>query len=255
MDKEDKKGQQQAAAQTPPEAEKAPEQQAVPEGPQPPEEGKDNGGAEEDKEKSFQERLLKVVGEFPEFGDVLEGVMKGMSPQEAFARYMDLDSMEPPEGAPDYEKIGKAREERQKALGEKKSREEARKKELTGNEQVSIENVRKFQAEKGWDEKTTIEFLDKISALNADMFDGKLTPEHLAVLEKGFNYDKMASQKDKEAQAAAEDAHVAGLNEQIEKKRAGKDNGDGLPRLSNTGAVKQAPKKKLFLAPREEFRV
>ena len=53
---------------------------------------------------------------------------------------------------------------------------------------------------------------------------------------------------------AVRDAEIAGRNEQIAKKRAGKETGDGLPKLSNTGSESTTSKKPMT-PTRKEFRV
>ncbi len=189
--------------------------------------------------KSGQDRLTEAVEEFPELGDMLSGIFKGMDPNEAIARYYDVESMTPPEGAPDFEKIGTAKAERRKGVESRN----ARIKQLEDNQQVSVENVKKFMDSKSWSKDQAIGFLDKITGLQNDLFDGKLSEEHLVILEKGFGYDDMTTEKDKEKDQAYEDGVTAGRNQKIEKKFAGGDTGDGLPKLSNTGGMRKEKKK------------
>jgi hypothetical protein len=193
---------------------------------------------------STQDWLVESIDEFPELGDMLSGIHKGMTPSEAIARYYDMETLTPPEGAPDYEKYQGAMAERKKEVEAKK----ARKKQLEENQQVSVENVKKFMDAKGWDKNKALEFLGKIEGLQADLFDGKLSDNHLAVLEKGFGYDDMVAEKDKEKELAIEDARVAGKNEGIKERRAKKETSDGVPKLTNSASVPDTTKK-----PKDQF--
>lgn len=203
------------------------------------------------KYKSVQDKLAQAVEEFPEFGDMLSGILKGMDPGEAIARYYDIESMTPPEGAPDFEKYASAKAERRKGIDTRN----ARMKQLEENQQVSVENVKKFMDAKGWDKSKALEFLGKIEELQADLFDGKLSDNHLAVLEKGFGYDDMVADKDKEKELAIEDARVAGKNEGIKERRSKQETTDGLPKLANSASVPDttAPPKDQFTTGLEQL--
>ncbi len=188
--------------------------------------------------KSVQDRLKESVEEFPEFGDLLSGVLRGMDPNEAIARYYDVENMAPPEGDPQFEKYNAAKAERRSSI----EAMNARKKQLEDNQQVSVDNVRKFMEAKGWDKDKAIGFLDKVETLQSDLFDGKLSDNHLVVLEKGFGYDDMIAEKDKEKELAVEDAMIAGKNEGIKERRSKQETGDGLPKLANSASVADTTK-------------
>ena len=183
--------------------------------------------------KSVQDRLKESVEEFPEFGDMLAGVLKGMDPNEAIARYYDVENMAPPEGDPQFDKYNTAKAERRSGIDAMNTR----KKQLEDNQQVSVDNVRKFMEAKGWDQQTAIEFLGKLEEIEADLFDGKLSDAHLSVFEKGLGYDNMVAEKDKEKELAIEDARIAGKNEGIKERRSKQETGDGLPKLANSASV------------------
>lgn len=199
---------------------------------------------------NLHDKLLQVVEEFPEFGDALSAILKGMSPDEAIARYFDPENLTPPEDAPDFEKISMAKTERRKQI----EAVNARKSQLLENEQVSVENVKAVMEELGISNEEGQKFLDDITSLQNDLFDGLLSPDHIRVLWKGFAYDPMLAEKDKEIEMAAEDGKIAGRNEQIIKKRIGKDSGDGVPKLGNTGGDSKIPPVKAPII-KEPFRV
>ncbi len=185
----------------------------------------------------IQDKLTDVVEVYPEFGEALNAMIKGMPPAEAVARYIDV--MDAPEGSPDFEAISKARDERKKELAAKKKEQDARAKMLKDNEQVSIDNFKKFKEESGMSDDEAADFLDKLTALQQDMFDGKLTPEHIEVLRKGFAFDK-------EVAKAEETGKVAGRNEQIEKKIKQSEKPDGVPSLKSSTGTQPPKKEKIF---------
>jgi len=182
---------------------------------------------------SFHDDLNEVVEEVPEFGDFLIGLRQGMTPQEAIAAYFDPETLTPPEEAPDNSAYMKAKEGRRKTIEERKEREAQREKNIEG----SAKNIQALAEKRGWDEKKIKEFENKVAGLFNDWADGTLTPASLEVLEKGFSFDTALSDKEREMKEAVEDAKIAGRNEQIEKKRAKKETGDGTPKLSNTGSA------------------
>jgi hypothetical protein len=198
---------------------------------------------------AFHDDLNEVVEEFPEFGDFIIGLRNGLSPQEAIAMYFDPESLTPPEGAPDNEKVQMAKEERRKFLDEQKSK----KAKIDENIQGSMKNIEALAKSRGWDEEKTMAFGDKIAGLFTDWADGQLNPESLEVLEKGFSFDETVAAKDSEKEAAVEDAKVAGRNEQIAKKRMTKETGDGLPKLTNTGSSDKKENKDKFTSGLERI--
>ncbi len=193
---------------------------------------------------STQDWLVESIDEFPELGDMLSGIHKGMTPSEAMARYYDLETLTPPEGAPDYEKYQGAMAERKKEVEAKK----AKKKQLKDNEQVSIQNLNEFIKEEKMEPQKAVEFFDKVIELTSDAFDGMLSKEHMKVLKKGFGYDDMIAEKDKEKELAIEDARVAGKNEGIKERRAKRETSDGVPKLTNSASVPDTTKK-----PKDQF--
>lgn len=200
---------------------------------------------------NLHNKLLQVVEEFPEFGDFLNAVLKGMDPEEAVARYFDAENLTPPEDAPNYEKYTQAKADRRKGIDELNVRKQT----LMDNEQTSIKNVNAIIEKRGMEPEAAQQFIDNVADLSKDLFDGLLSENHIDVLLKGFDFDTMVQQKDQEVESAFEDGTVAGRNEQISKKRAGAEKGDGLVRLSNTGSLDDEKPKKANTLIKEPFRV
>ena len=184
----------------------------------------------------IQNKLADVAEEFPVFAMWLNDVMKGMAPDEAIARHFGTE-LTPPEGAPDWERINKRREEFSKTKAEKQARMDR----LNKNRDISVENAMKFISDTSLSEEEGQKFLDWYDELHADMFDGLISPEHFRALYKGYKHDAVVAEKEQEAKETAETARAAGRNEQIEKKKMNAETGDGIPKLTSSG---KAPNKK-----------
>jgi len=188
---------------------------------------------------SFHDDLYGVVEEFPEFGDFIIGLRRGYTPQQAIAMYFDPESLTPPEGAEDEEAIFKAKEERRKMVNERKEKQNR----INGNKEVTAQNLINIKDELGLTDEQTMQVGKMAGEIFQDFLDdGLVKSENWKKLANGLRHENVLSEKEKEKEAAIEDARVAGRNEGIEKKRATKEKGDGLPKLTNTGGVKEKEK-------------
>ena len=180
----------------------------------------------------IHDKLLDVISEYPEFGQAVAAMLKGMNPAEAIARYMDIEDA--PEGAPDFDTIQKAKEEVKKS-------KTARADMLSKNEEMSIKNIQDFTAKSGFDDATAQVIMDKVYGIYEDVRDLNIKPETLDMVYKGLNADE-------DVKRAREEGEISGRNQQIEKRRTGMETGDGMPKLSNTGFTPKnnPPKKKGF---------
>lgn len=86
---------------------------------------------------------------------------------------------------------------------------------MKGNQDISIAEISSFFEEKGWSEEKADEFSNKIDALVQDVLDGKITKEHLTVLDKGFN-------RDGDVATAEENGKIMGKNEKITSGKKGR---------------------------------
>lgn len=200
---------------------------------------------------SFHDDLNEVVEEFPEFGDFIIGLRKGFTPQESAARYLDIEGIMPPEGADDFEAVQKAKDERRKKIEERKAWEAK----LPENQEVTSKNLQAVVTELGLSDTEQQSIVDNLEAILKDAKDAIISKDHWKMLANGLRHETVIAEKDKEMEQAIEDAKIAGRNEQIEKKRITKDTGDGLPSLTNSGAVSPKPKKSPLLSTKKEFRV
>jgi hypothetical protein len=200
---------------------------------------------------SFHDDLNEVVEEFPEFGDFIIGLRKGFSPQEAAARYLDIEGIMPPEGADDFDAVQKAKAERREQVDKRKAWETK----LPENQEVTSKNFAAVVKELGLDEATQQSIVDNLEAILKDAKDGIISADHWKMLANGLRHETVVAEKDKEMEMAVEDAKIAGRNEQIKKKRINKDTGDGLPKLTNSGVAPTKPKKSQLIPSKKEFRV
>lgn len=200
--------------------------------------------------KKWHDFLKSAVEENPEFGDIISAMSQGMPFMEALARYVDVEGLVPPEGAPDYEGYQVARTEFQKT---KQANEELSKK-RESNQEMSVATFGELMTEVGAEDEDVSKFLSHMDGVLADLADGLMSKDFFLNQWKGLFHDKMMKEKDSEMADAVRDAEIAGRNEQIAKKRAGKETGDGLPKLSNTGGESNTPKKPI-MPTRKEFRV
>ena len=194
-----------------------------------------------DKEE-FDRKLIAAGERDPELFDVIEAVYKGMPFATAVKRYVDMDSISPEEGAPDWEGYQKASEEYEADKAKRAKMEEKRR----DNQQKSVEEFAAMMEELGAPEDKVDQFATWWEEYNQDLSDGKLSRKRWKSLWTQCFHDEMIAQKDAEAEQMAKDAEIAGRNAQIEQKRAKKETGDGIPRMSNTGSVKDTNKKKSF---------
>lgn len=200
--------------------------------------------------KKWHDFLKTAVEENPEFGDIIAAMSQGMPFLEALARYVDIESLVPPEGAPDYEGYQSARAEFQKS---KQANEELSKK-IESNQEMSVTTFGELMTEVGAEDADVQKFLSHMDGVLADLADGLMSKEFFLNQWKGLFHDEMMNEKDSEMADAVRDAEISGRNEQIAMKRAGKETGDGLPKLSNTGSESNTPKRPI-LPSRKEFRV
>ena len=191
-----------------------------------------------DRLSAIQDNLIEVSDEFPEFAALLDDVLNGMAPDESIARNFGEEVLNAPEGSPDWDRISKAKEERKGKLTERKERMSN----LEKNRDISVENASKFIADTGMEETEAQEFIGWFDKLNADMFDGLISPEHFSALHKAFKYDSTIAEKDSEMEQAVKVAEARGRNQQIEKKKIKAESGDGVPKLSTSGKSAVRPK-------------
>lgn len=189
-----------------------------------------------DKFKSIHDGLLEVVQDEPEFGAMLNDILKGGKASEALTRYYDLEGMAPAEGEPDYEAYSKMKGERSSRVSEMSKRRE----EISANREISIKEIGAFIAETGMGEEESAKFLDWADRFYADGFDGKVTKQHLSTLLKAYKYDTDVTQ-------AEETGRIAGRNEKIVETKNTIKPTDGLPNLQAGNARPPVEKPKTLL--------
>lgn len=177
--------------------------------------------------------LAEVVDDEPEFGMVLNDILKGSKVATAFARHYGPDSFsEPVEGDPDFEEFGKYKQER----AERHKKKQERQKSLKANEEVSMQEITSYMEEKGLTPEQAQDFFTQADEFFTDIFDGKITKDHLAMLEKAFGYEDAVAE-------AEETGKVAGRNEKIVEEKVKKPTTSGMPEI-NEGGMPPQPKER-----------
>ena len=152
----------------------------------------------------------------------------------ALASAVDLEDLKPQEGDQDYEAWDKAYKER---VGHTKAMVE-RQKEIDANAEKSFENIDKFCADRGYDDKTKDGIVDFINELFDAIVMKDISPELLAKLDKARTFDSAV----RDAELKGE---VKGRNANIEAQRVEEmeqEKGDGIPTPRATGGSPLQPK-------------
>lgn len=174
-------------------------------------------------------KVVEVLEQQPEIGSILSDMVQGASFEEALARNIDIESIQPAKGDPDYEKWAKAKADRIKRMEEARGFE----KKLVESRKVSLENVAAFQKEKGLSDTERTQFTTKINTILTDILEeGKVTPEFLDVMYKGLAFQEAID-------TARKQGEIRGKNEAIDQKKATRaTQDDGLPTLTSQGPTK-----------------
>jgi hypothetical protein len=169
--------------------------------------------------------LMDVVEDEPEFGMVLDDVLKGSKVASALARHYGPEAFsEPAEGEPDYEEFGKYKKERI----EKRKKNQERRKMLQSNEEISLKEIDSYMEEEGLSPEQAQDFFSKADEFFKDVFDGKITKDHLAMLKKAFGYEDAVKE-------AEESGRIDGRNEQIVEQKVKKPVTSGMPEINEGG--------------------
>jgi len=185
---------------------------------------------------AINKKMIDTLKANPEAAGFMRDLMKGASLQEALARNIDMDSIKPMEGDPDYDSWKSNLENRQKTLAEK----EAYIKEIETNTQMTTAELRAFRDENQLTDDEAMQFIDSVDEMIANAVKGKIDKKTLTKLYRAMNADK-------EIEAAVEKTKVDVRNEKIEavkEKDLNPKVGDGLPRLDGTNVDKETTKQK-----------
>jgi hypothetical protein len=215
-----------------------------------------NPGADVSTPEAAVEALCKIVKDMAPFYDKsydlatsdpsVAGFMADMletgSVPKALARNFDPEELKSA-----LEEMGEDDYEEDKAVYAGKV---AKAKQVEANKQVSIAHMDDFMEQrKGWPPEKADAFVAFLLAHYEDAKDGKITPENIELLEKGFTHDDDVAE-------AEENGKVMGMNEKIVARKMSKEETDRLLPEGGVGVSKETPvKKQPVLSPRQEFRV
>mgnify|MGYP001584806441 CR=1 FL=1 len=175
---------------------------------------------------SVNKRMIDTLQSNPEAAGLFRDIMKGAPMEVAIARNVDIESIKPLDGDPNFDDWNKAREERESKLKEKDKYIS----DLETNVKASADVVKAFATENNLEAETTIKFMDQVETMVGELYNGKVTPSLLNTLYRAFNADV-------EVKDAVEKAVVDVKNEKIEAVKEADSTskkGDGVPNLNAT---------------------
>jgi hypothetical protein len=157
------------------------------------------------KDGEFKDIMSDAFHAEPRLADVIRDHATGKRKtiMSAIGAHFDPEELVPGDGE-------QGAEDMKAAVGERKAKVEGMKKrseELNKNLSESRKNLENFKKEKGLSDEDHKAFVDHINDMHQALYDGKLTPEHIAKLHEGFT-----------AQAKIAEAHEDGKNEGLNTK-------------------------------------
>lgn len=163
--------------------------------------------------------LFAFVDENPEFGEFLDKVKEGVSPELALLDIYGEEFLSAKDGS----------EERNKYM-EAKNKKKADADEISKNLSESKEALPKILEELGFPTDRIAEFEEFENKMWESLGKGKFDKDYYGAMIKAMDYDKNVN-------TAREQGRVEGRNEQIEEK-LNKEGGDGIPTSENGGGGK-----------------
>jgi hypothetical protein len=179
----------------------------------------------EDQVAKFEQangKLYDLIEATPELLEVVRQMLGGKKFRSAILSVISTDDLSPKEGDGDYPDAMAALTDRQNFLKGKKEKED----QVMKNIEASAHAIEEFKQTNQLNDQEIKSFLESIDTDVSDMLDGKMTVKMLTHLWKASRYDS-------DVEMTAEQAKIAGRNEQIEvMKQTKKD--DGLPALTHS---------------------
>jgi hypothetical protein len=171
------------------------------------------------------EKVVAVLKEQPEIGEIIRDMSKGATFEEALARHVDIEALKPAEGDPDFEKWEQARKDRKSRIKAAKEFQLM----LHQNRVSSAKNVEKFRTEKQLSEPEMNEFAGTLQKTLSDIMDGHYTVDFLNMMYKALKYDEAVEENRRQGE-------IKGKNAKIEELKGKKDDkGDGIPHVASQG--------------------
>lgn len=168
-------------------------------------------------------KLIALFEAEPSVGEIVRDMMNGATFRSALAKHLSADDLTPVEGDDDFEEWSKNKTAREEAANKRRQFEQ----DYAANMEASLQSIREFAEEKGYDEAKTAELLDKFDGRMAEINSGKITKETLAWIHKAENYDN-------DHAMAIEKGQIESKNKEIVSTKENKPKGDGLPNLKSS---------------------
>jgi len=182
--------------------------------------------------KEANQKLVNIFNQNPEVVQLIRLMNEGASFVEALPYAVDVESMAPAEGDPDYQAWNEAKE---KGAAQRAEREKAMQ-EVSKNLEMSMQEVDKFAKENEMSPEEAGEFLTNIDELISNISKGNITKDILDKLRKGLFHEKTVAEETQKAE-------VRGRNEAMEEKITKEEaeaEGDGLPDVDSGAPPEKA---------------
>jgi hypothetical protein len=188
---------------------------------------------ERDKLKGDSERIVEAIMSDPRNAEIFEGILEKKNVGELLIKRYGKDIFDGDPESPEWaEKIQKADDEFQ-AIARTKAETEAADAAYQQNLVASEPALDAFTDEKGWDEKTAMDFIEKVFDLVKPTVTGIWTKESLENFYNAIHHEELME----------EAKRTGGVAERNKKIKAGKREhvGDGLPSFSGGGSMDNHP--------------
>lgn len=181
--------------------------------------------------------LIAFFNANPEAASAMSDALKGEDFWMAAAKYVDLASIAPIEGEPDFEKWNQNKEARMSKLSEKENWD----KEIAENESSSIDALKQFKAEHQMEDEDFDKFWSYMEPIITAVMRKKLTAELLESIYYRMNRDGELANAKEEGRTEMANTRISDFMDKDETAQVG----DGMPDMSQSSAsVNQTPVKK-----------
>ena len=185
------------------------------------------------KYKENDEKLKGIFGKDPRFASFMGEVAGGGDTTTSFVKNFGRDALDASGDETKMEGIKKANEEYLARVADSKKLMD----EQDANMKASAEAMSKFKKDKGMDDKSFGEFIDKCYGVVENALKGNLDESFLETMYKGMNYEK-------DLRDAADAGVVEGRNQKIDTELK-KNVGDGIPSITSGGATGEPKAKRI----------
>ena len=181
----------------------------------------------------YNKKIMDAFDAEPTIVNLIRDVIQGAPLMESLARHVDLDSLKPAEGDPNYEGWQKGLKDRET----KRKEQEVKAKEFDENVQATAKELRTFLDENNLNEKDPKfdQFVNQMNTMLNDAYNGKIDKGFFSLIYKGMNFEKAVETAMAQGEVKGKNAKIKA---EVQKESA---TGDGLPNLKPSGEMDEKP--------------